>query len=101
MAEIKNFQVKKISVQPFTETEHEQQKDRNKFTTFLLYNKETFTLMTDEIILDEGGVLPYINPKTHKPFNYFEKDDPRRFLIMIPLDQELNCVIQSIDKNMA
>ena len=66
------------------------------------YEGKPLRIKTGEIILSEGGILPYINPTTKQPFYEYPngKDDYRRYSISIPLEGQLKKTITKIDSFM-
>ena len=69
---------------------------------WIKYEKKPLRIKTGDIELNEGGILPYINPKTKKPFKEYPngKEDFRRYNINIPVEGELNKIMKSIDSMM-
>jgi len=69
---------------------------------WIKYEKKPLRIKTGDIELKEGGITPYINPKTKKPFTEYPngKDDFRRYNINIPVEGELNKLMKSLDSMM-
>ena len=98
---IENFNGKNLKAISFNSDMMKNQENRKSYSTYLMYKNNNLKLKTEEIKLTEGGILPYINRKTGKPFiEDIKEDDPKRYYIMIPLDETMKKVITKIDEYM-
>ena len=77
--------------------------ETDKQMKYLYYEGKHFRIRTGDIHLTEGGILPYINKTTKKPFVEYPngKDDFRRFNIRVLVEGAIKKVFNRIDSYMA
>ena len=76
--------------------------ETDKQKKYLYYEGKHFRIRTGDRHLTEGGILPYINKTTMKPFVEYPngKDDFRRFNIRVPVEGAIKKVFNRIDSYM-
>lgn len=105
---VKDFDINKFKVVPLTTENVKKTTDTMKMT-FASYQNMFGppAFKTDIIVLTEGGIIPFINPKTNQQFSFYkDENDPSRHSINIPLDlsqsggRQLHFMMSEIDDYM-
>ena len=92
------FVLGNFHVDPISKDNYMKNKNREVMVTPISYECESFKLDIGNLEIKDKPILPYLNPKTKRPFSPFvkSKTDPARYNMSIPVDQDLFRVLNGI-----